>query len=222
MKIGGIQNLSLIDYPGKISIVLFTQGCNFKCIYCHNPQLVYPELFETPVCENEIFSLIDQRKNKIEGIVISGGEPTIHSDLPEFINKIKAFNLPVKLDTNGSNPGMLKELLDNNLVDYVAMDVKAGLEKYNLVCGIEVNIQSVLNSIKILNSSSISLQYRVTIINNFHHEEDLRSIKEFTGCNLKLQSYNHHEKIYNPILDKQNEFDPAKINELNKTINIVS
>ena len=213
MKIGGIQNLSLIDYPGKISIVLFTQGCNFKCIYCHNPQLVYPELFGTPVCEDDIFSLIDQRKNKIEGIVISGGEPTIHRDLPEFLKKIKSFNLPVKLDTNGSNPGMLKEILDNNLVDFVAMDVKADLKKYNIVCGIEINIQSVLDSIKILNCSSISLQYRVTIINNFHQIDDLISIKKITGSALKIQGYRYNDKIHNAILNTENEFNSKKINE---------
>ncbi|HOL20202.1 MAG TPA: anaerobic ribonucleoside-triphosphate reductase activating protein, partial [Candidatus Hydrogenedens sp.] len=120
MKIGGIQPFSLSDYPGCVSAILFTQGCNFRCPFCHNPSLVLPELFQSPIPQEEIMQFLHLRMDKLDGVVITGGEPTIHSDLVVFIEQIKEMGYKVKLDTNGSNPQVVEELLQRNLIDYCA------------------------------------------------------------------------------------------------------
>ncbi|MGC9053845.1 MAG: anaerobic ribonucleoside-triphosphate reductase activating protein, partial [Candidatus Hydrogenedens sp.] len=125
MKIGGFQPFSLSDFPNCVSAIVFTQGCNFRCPFCHNPSLVLPELFLPPIPEEALIAFLNERKGKLDGVVITGGEPTIQSDLMKFVSEIKGLGYKVKLDTNGSNPEILKELIENNLLDYVAMDVKA-------------------------------------------------------------------------------------------------
>ncbi|VAX27703.1 Ribonucleotide reductase of class III (anaerobic), activating protein, partial [hydrothermal vent metagenome] len=122
MTIGGLQKFSLIDYPGKISAIVFMQGCNFRCAYCHNRELVYPHLFKEPIPENAILSFLDSRKGLLNGVVVTGGEPLLQDDLGEFLGQVKAMGYRIKLDTNGSRPDRLEELLSKGLVDYMAMD----------------------------------------------------------------------------------------------------
>ena len=143
MKIGGLQKFSFIDYPNKTSAIIFTQGCNFRCAYCHNPELVYPEKYQVPISEEQVFAFLESRKNQLDAVVITGGEPTLQPDLIEFIKKVKAMGFLVKLDSNGSNPQVLEQVINQKLVDFIAMDIKAPFDKYDLVCCVPVNIDNI-------------------------------------------------------------------------------
>ena len=176
MKIGGFQKFSLIDYPGKISCIIFTQGCNFRCFYCHNPELVYPHLFETPLAEEEIVDFLKRRKKQLEAIVISGGEPTIQEDLVPFLKMVKTLGYAVKLDTNGSNPLVIRELVKRKLVDYIAMDIKAPLKKYQDLVKVKVNLSRIKESIEIIENSSVEYEFRTTYIPSFLTSKDLLEI----------------------------------------------
>lgn len=177
MRIGGLQKFSLIDYPDKFSCIIFTQGCNFRCPWCHNPELVYPHLFKNTISENYIFDFLESRKNELEAVVITGGEPTIQPDLAEFIEKIKKMGYLVKLDTNGSNPYILEKLLKNKLVDYVAMDIKAPPEKYSLLIGKSIDISLIFESIEIIEKYSPDYEFRTTFVPSLLSEDDLIKIK---------------------------------------------
>lgn len=194
-KIAGMNKLSLLDYPGKMACVLFTKGCNFRCSYCQNSSLVLE--VETPLINHdEIFAYLEKRKNVLSGVVISGGEPTIQKNLVEFIAKIKEIGYEVKLDTNGSNPTMLKELINKKLVDYVAMDIKNVFEKYELTADSKVNANNVKKSIEILKNSNIDFEFRTTIIREYHTLEDIRRLIEFTsGYKYYLQNFEDKDTV---------------------------
>jgi len=176
MKIGGLQKVSLTDYPGKISAIVFTQGCNFRCPYCHNPELVDPELYQECLPEEEFFSYLEMRKGKLEAIAITGGEPTIQNDLIPFLMRVKAMGLLIKIDTNGSKPEILEELIGRNLVDYLAMDIKAPLEKYAAVTRTPVNGKAIRQSIMLIMNSGIDYEFRTTIVKSQIKEADLLAI----------------------------------------------
>ena len=176
MKIGGFQKFSLIDYPGKISCIIFTQGCNFRCFYCHNPELVYPHLFGTPLAEEEIMDFLKRRKKQLEAIVISGGEPTIQEDLVPFLKMVKTLGYAVKLDTNGSNPLVIRELVRRKLVDYIAMDIKAPFKKYPDLVKVKVDLSRIKESIEIIENSSLEYEFRTTHIPSFLTSKDLLEI----------------------------------------------
>jgi pyruvate formate lyase activating enzyme len=150
MRIGGFTKQSFIDWEGKTTAIIFTKGCNFRCVYCHNPELVYPKLMEQSVDipETEIFDFLSTRKNWLDGVVITGGEPTLQKDLKDFIVNVKKMGFAVKLDTNGYSPKILKKLLKSNSIDYVAMDIKTifDLEAYQNICGI--NDQQLLQKVE--------------------------------------------------------------------------
>ncbi|TAJ13969.1 anaerobic ribonucleoside-triphosphate reductase activating protein [Marinilabiliaceae bacterium JC017] len=184
MRIGGFTKQTLIDYPGKLAAMIFTQGCNFRCGYCHNPQLVLPHLINesTPIATEEVLQWIQTRKNWLDAVVISGGEPTLHNDLPEFIAQIKGMGLAVKLDTNGSNPLMLKKLIREHLVDYVAMDIKhlPSCRDYEKVIGLkntEKLIRRIEQSMIILQQAGIDYEFRTTYIPGIHTPEAIEQIK---------------------------------------------
>jgi len=163
MLIGGLEKLTLIDYPGEVAAIIFTQGCNFRCQFCYNPMLVWPledskmkyRKDHSLIEESDLFAFLRSRVGKLDGVVITGGEPTLHADLPEFINKIKALGYKVKLDTNGTNQEMLEKLINipltrgQNLIDYIAMDLKAPLDKYEKVTGAKVSLANIKKSVKI-------------------------------------------------------------------------
>jgi pyruvate formate lyase activating enzyme len=185
MIIKGLQEFTLIDYPKKVACTIFTFGCNFRCKYCHNPELVFNN--GTPeIPEEEILKFLDERKDFLDGICITGGEPTLHKDLPEFIFKIKKFGLLVKLDTNGTNPEMLKKLTKNKLVDYVAMDIKAPLEKYEKVVGVKVNKKKIQESVNVIRNSGLEYEFRSTILPALHSKEDLIKIGEWLKGSKKF------------------------------------
>ena len=176
MKIGGWQKVSLIDYPEKVCTILFTQGCNFKCPYCHNPELVNPKLFQKSLPEGELFSFLEKRKGKLDAVSITGGEPTLQPDLVEFITRIKDLGYLVKIDTNGSRPEMLGELFDQDLLDYVAMDLKAPLEEYGKIVKSKVNRDEIQQSVKMIMASGVAYEFRTTVANGLLEEGDLKKI----------------------------------------------
>jgi pyruvate formate lyase activating enzyme len=181
MDIGGLQRFSLIDYPDKICAIIFTQGCNFKCPYCHNPELSNPDLYETTIPEEDVFSFLVKRRGKLDAVTITGGEPTLQSDLIDFIKRVKTISYLVKLDTNGSRPDVLEALIKNNLVDYIAMDVKAPWDKYKKITHSTIKSEIIKKSIDLIKKSNILYEFRTTVVKSQLSMDDLEAI----GKNLK-------------------------------------
>ncbi len=163
MKIGGLQKVSLIDYPACISAVVFTIGCNFRCPYCHNPELVKESLHPSALPEADIFDFLKRRQGKLEAVSVTGGEPCIQPDLPEFTAALKKMGYRVKIDTNGSRPDVLERLLAENAVDYIAMDIKAPLSRYQSVAGVPVRERDIRRSVERIMSCGIRYEFRTTV-----------------------------------------------------------
>lgn len=183
ITIKGVQKTSLIDYPKKICSVVFLNRCNFKCPFCHNPELVFDEKDVPDVSIDEFFEFLDEHKKWIDGICITGGEPTLHSGLIDFMKRIKSSGLLVKLDTNGTNPGIIEKAIDEGCVDYIAMDIKNCPDKYEETVRAKVNMDNIRKSIRLLiengEKGSIDYEFRSTIIPKIHDESDLRKMGEF-------------------------------------------
>lgn len=175
MEIAGLQKLTLLDFPGKTACTLFTPGCNFRCPYCHNAELVWDTEGER-IPEDEIFAFLDKRKGLLDGVCITGGEPTMQKDLYSFIVKIKKEGFLVKLDTNGSHPQILQQLIKDNLLDYVAMDIKNSKENYPLAAGVPVNLEKLQQSIDLLMDSGIDYEFRCTVVKELHTAKDFESM----------------------------------------------
>jgi pyruvate formate lyase activating enzyme len=176
MKIGGFQKVSLIDYPGRISAVVFTQGCNFRCPFCHNPELVDPERFEDLIPEKEILSFLDKRKGRLDAVVITGGEPTMQPELIPFILQLKAMGYRIKLDTNGALPDLLGEMLERKLLDFVAMDIKAPQERYAEVTKTKTDPQRIRRSISLIMGSGVDYEFRTTAVKSLLDPADIEEI----------------------------------------------
>ena len=195
MNIAGVQKVTLLDYPGKVACEIFTQGCNFECPFCQNSSLI-PITNTGEFSEEEIFEYLNLRKNILDGVVITGGEPTVQKDLKAFIKKIKDLGLLVKLDTNGGNPKVLQELIDEKLVDYVAMDIKNIFNKYNITAGKKINLDNIKKSIEILKASKIDYEFRTTIIKEMHSLDDIISICKLVGdAKYYLQNFEDSENV---------------------------
>ena len=202
MKIAGFQKISLQDYPKYVSCIVFTQGCNIRCPFCQNSSLI-PLDSESLINEKEIFDYITLRKDFLQGVIITGGEPTIQPDLKEFILKVKEIGLKVKLDTNGINYLLLKELVQEQLVDYVAMDIKNSVSKYNKTSGVaNININNILDSIELLKKGQVDYEFRTTIINEYHTLQDIYEIINMIGENSKyyLQNFKSSELVIDKTL----------------------
>lgn len=188
MKIGGLIKFTLIDYPGRVAAVVFTQGCNFRCRYCHNPELVYPHLLLDPMQEEEVMSFLRRRKGTLEGLVITGGEPTLHDDLLRFMADVKAMGYFIKLDTNGTKPDVIQEAVDKKLVDYIAMDLKAPLEKYSLITGVEFDPKVLRRSMDIIRASGLPYEFRTTYDKEVLTDQDIQAVSDSVqGVNYKVQ-----------------------------------
>jgi pyruvate formate lyase activating enzyme len=173
MKISGLQKVSLVDFDGHICATIFTTGCNFNCPFCHNARLVKGTEPEIPTAY--IFEYLEKRKSILDAVCISGGEPTLQHDLLEFISKIKSMGYLIKLDTNGTNLQILKNLVDNNLIDYIAMDIKNSKEKYNLTSGTAETLL-IESSIEYIMNCGIDYEFRTTIVSGHHTTEDIHKI----------------------------------------------
>jgi pyruvate formate lyase activating enzyme len=176
MKIGAFQRFSLIEYPGKISAIIFCQGCNFRCPYCYNRELVLPELFQPLLLEGEILDFLAKRRGKLEAVTITGGEPALQPDLNSFISRLKGMEYLVKVDTNGSIPNVLEEWIQSQLVDYIAMDIKGPLEKYGEITRSGIEPDKILQSIRILMSSVVDYEFRTTVVQSLLTGDDILKI----------------------------------------------
>lgn len=183
MEFKSLHRVSLLDYPGKVAAIAFVGGCNFRCGFCYNRDLVLNPQELPSIPEEEILKYLEDNRGWLDGLVVTGGEPTLNPELPSFIEKVKRMGFSVKLDTNGSNPEMLKELIEKRLVDYVAMDIKAPLieEKYQAVIGAPVNgiLKEVEKSIELLrNSDGVDYEFRTTVVPGLVEKEDIALIAE--------------------------------------------
>lgn len=219
MTIAGFQSLSLLDYPGIISSIIFTQGCPFRCVYCHNPELIPIKPLDPQSCidEERVIERLKQRLRMIEGVCITGGEPTMHPDLPKFIKKIKELGLLVKLDTNGVHPRMIAELLRDHLVDFIAMDIKHSWEKYAQIIGI--NQKNVIDQCRetcdLIQNSGIAHEFRTTVYPALHSIQDLQHIagQLNEGTHYALQEI-RYEKTFETQLSKTKKMDLREVSRL--------
>lgn len=206
MIIGGLQKLTLIDYPGKIAATVFTASCNFRCPFCHNPELVLAEWVEQgSIKEKDFFDFLKSRKGKLEGVCLTGGEPTLQPDILQFIEKIKKLDLDVKLDTNGLRTDVLKSVISEGLVDYIAMDIKNSIQNYEKACGIKLDKERIDLSVDLIKNSRINHEFRTTVVPGIHTEKDFESIGEWLEGADKyvLQRYQDQGKILKESLRKK-------------------
>jgi len=216
MRIGGFQKLTLVDFPGLIAATVFVQGCNFRCGYCHNAELVLPQLFQEPLPPTVIFDYLNGRQGKLEGVVITGGEPTLQKGLVDFITRIKEMGFAVKLDTNGSHPEVLSSLIESNLLDYIAMDIKSSLPKYSQVAGIICDTEKIQESIGIIINSGIPYQFRTTLAKQFCSDEDLGYIQPLIekADHYVLQPFISSQKMVNDQFDHQEQYTVKEVDLL--------
>ena len=180
MNIQGFQKLTMLDFPGRTACTLFTGGCNLRCPFCHNVPLVLDPNGETPFSDDEIFSFLEKRRGTLDGVAITGGEPLLQKDITRFCEKVKKTGFSVKLDTNGSFPDKLRELIENGLVDYIAMDIKNCKEKYALTCGREqLDIAPFEKSVELLKDGGTEYEFRTTVVREYHTLEDIERIGEW-------------------------------------------
>jgi len=234
MRIGGLQKVTLIDYPGKVAATVFLIGCNFRCPYCHNPELVtIKELSrKNRYSSTDFFKFLDTRDTLLDGVCITGGEPTINSDLPKFIQEIKKRGFLVKLDTNGSNPGMLKRLIEKRLVDFIAMDIKtstdvkiknpclpAGRQKskiknYDIATGTNVDINKIKKSVDLIRNSGVDYEFRTTVVPKIIKKEDIENIgKWLKGSNKFVLQQFRPDKVLNSTFKKIKPYSDDKLKE---------
>ena len=202
MKIGGLNKFSLSDYPGKVAAIVFTQGCNFRCPFCHNGSLIpcnVPAASLIP--EEKVFQFLQDRGSQLDGIVVTGGEPTIQPDLPVLMRRIKAMGFAVKLDTNGSRPQVLHRLLQEELIDFIAMDIKAPLDIYDRLTGVHTPISRIKESIELIASSNAAHEFRTIVVEPLLSPKDVRSIKKLVppGSTHHLQKF-RPEHALDPVL----------------------
>ena len=180
MLIQGFQKLTLLDYPGKTACTIFTGGCNFRCPFCHNALLVTDLDPSTAIDQEEVLSFLKKRQGLLDGVCVTGGEPLLQPDLPEFLRQIKDLGYRIKLDTNGSSPQKLKALVAEGLIDYVAMDVKNCREKYGLTVGIpDYDIAPIEESVAFLTSGAIDFEFRTTVVQEYHTPQDIGALAEW-------------------------------------------
>jgi len=216
MIIGGFQKTTLLDFPNHVACIIFTKGCNFRCPFCQNSTLIGIN-HEDEITEEYIFDYLIKRQGILDGVVITGGEPTVQKDLKEFIKKIRKLGYKVKLDTNGYNPVVLKELIDENLLDYVAMDIKQTVEKYHIVAGKMINTDFILESIKILEESNVNHEFRTTIIKEYHTIDDIIEITSY--FNKDTPYYLQNFKNSSNVLDKSlHGFESFELEEINTCV----
>ncbi len=216
MKIGGFSKLTLLDFPGCVACIVFTSGCNFRCPFCHNASLVTHTKDSEDISEDEILSYLKKRKGLLDGVVITGGEPLLQNGIEDFIIKVRDLGYKVKLDTNGSFPDKLKNLLDKGLLDYVAMDIKNSKEKYSATAGCEVNLADIEKSISLLENSGIDYELRTTVTQELHNEDDIKNIALWIKKSPKyfIQNFKNSGDI---VGENLSEFSKDDLEKLLKT-----
>ena len=213
--IDGFDKLTLLNYPDKVACTIFTKGCNFKCPYCHDSSLI--SLDKVNDKYEEVISYLNKRKGILDGVCITGGEPLIHKSTKDLIIEIKNMGFLVKLDTNGSNPTMLKELIDEKLIDYVAMDIKNTFDKYEMTICCKTNIDNIKRSIEIIENSNIDYEFRTTIVKELHTIDDIKGIVSMLNKKSKyyIQNFRNSDGVLNKNL---NGFTKEELENLQKEI----
>jgi len=206
VKIKGIQKTTLIDYPGKIACTVFIFGCNFKCGFCHNPELVLKEESQD-LWETDTLEFLKNRKDKLEGVCFTGGEPLLSLN-KDFVKRVKDLGFSVKIDTNGSLPGKLKEFISEGLVDFIAMDIKNCPEKYSKTAGVEVDLKKIEESIKLILNSGLEYEFRTTVVPELHDEGDFEKIGKW------ISSFGEVKKYYLQAFSNHGKFIDSSYNEV--------
>lgn len=216
MKISGFDKLTLLNYPDKVACTIFTSGCNLRCPFCHNSGLVTNNYNE--ISFDSIYEYLKKRIGILNGVCITGGEPLIHADIKDYIKKIKDLGYLVKIDTNGCNPKLLKELIDLKLVDYIAMDIKNIYSKYDITSGVKVNIDNIKKSISIIENSGIDYEFRTTIVKEFHSTQDIKEILSYisSNSNYYIQNFKNSNDVFNRNLSS---FSEKELVEMKNKIN---
>jgi len=238
MIIGGLQKFSLLDYPGCISAIVFTQGCNFRCQFCYNPMLVWPvkvgkskyahnfirksgqtteqQKVHPKIKEDDLFVFFKSRVGKLDSIVITGGEPCLQKDLPEFVAKIKKLGFLVKLDTNGSYPEALARLIKKKLVDYIAMDLKVPADKYEKVTGVKANFNNIKKSVKMIMQSGLPYEFRTTVVPGLLNKDDINQMgKIIKGARAwYLQNFKSGADLVNQDLKGRVPYNARQMQEM--------
>ena len=216
MKISGFDKLTLLNYPDKVACTIFTSGCNLRCPFCHNSGLVTNNYNE--ISFDSIYEYLKKRIGILDGVCITGGEPLIHADIKDYIKKIKDLGYLVKIDTNGCNPKLLKELIDLKLVDYIAMDIKNIYSKYDITSGVKVNIDNIKKSISIIENSGIDYEFRTTIVKEFHSTQDIKEILSYisSNSNYYIQNFKNSNDVFNRNLSS---FSKKELVEMKNKIN---
>lgn len=214
MKIYGLNKTTLLDYPGKVACTIFIGDCNFRCPFCHNSSLIHPDNNQKEISQDEILSFLKKRQHILEGVCITGGEPTLHKDLFAFLEKIKKLGYPIKIDTNGSNPVLLKQLVKEGLADKIAMDIKSSPQNYSLLCGVpHVNLNTIQESVSFLMQETVDYEFRTTVVKELHTENDFIEIGTWiAGAKAYyLQAYRDSKEVLQPgyssfSIDELNHF----------------
>lgn len=202
VKVHGFNKLTLLDYPGRLACTVFLGHCNFRCPFCHNAGLVLNPENEPVIPIEEILGTLKKRKGILDGVCITGGEPTVHKKLPEFVQQIKKLDYSVKLDTNGTNPQMVQEMVKAGLLDYVAMDIKNAPDKYGETAGIaRVDLEAVNETVEFLKSGKVDYEFRTTVTRELHKKEDFLKIRKWLSGSRRyfLQAYKESEQVIRPV-----------------------
>ena len=225
MKILGFQKLTLLDYPGKVACTIFIGGCNFRCPFCHNADLVLNPNTQETIPEEKIFATLKKRQGILEGVCVTGGEPTLVPELKLFLKRIKALGYAIKLDTNGYKPEVLSEVVEEGLVDCVAMDIKNSPLKYAEAVGLgELDITKIQQSIDFLKKDTVDYEFRTTVVRELHTREDMQKIGRWiSGCKRYfLQGYQESKRVINPIFSSYDKEELEKFkNDLKEYVEYV-
>ncbi len=209
----GIQKTTLIDFPGKVASTLFLPKCNFHCPFCYNRQLVLERGTGVEIPEQEALDFLKDRKGFLDGVCVTGGEPLLHEGLETFLAKVKEFGLLVKLDTNGSRPAFLKELLSKKLLDYVAMDIKAAPKDYDRAAGTRVDLGAIRESVELVKKSGVDYEFRTTVVPSLHSAESLVEIGQWLNGSRRffLQQFNSDSPLLDKALEKTRSFSGQEL-----------
>lgn len=216
----GIQKTTLIDFPGKVACTLFLPKCNFRCPFCYNKQLVFDNDTGIKINEKQALDFLKERKGFLDGVCITGGEPTLNKDLPSFLEKTKALGLLSKLDTNGAIPEMLKILLEKKLLDYISMDIKSSKKGYEKAAGIKVDLQKIEESIALIRNSGIEYEFRSTLVPALHSKQDVLEIGQWLNGSKRffLQQFNPNVNLLDSKLQGTSPFSAEKMQNFAKSL----
>ncbi|MBU1946566.1 MAG: anaerobic ribonucleoside-triphosphate reductase activating protein, partial [Nanoarchaeota archaeon] len=213
LSIKGLQKTTLVDYPGKVACTVFLPNCNFRCGFCHNKDLVLNSEVLPAFSEQDVLEYLKEKKRWLDGICITGGEPLLHKELINFLPKVKEIGYLVKIDTNGTNPTFLKELIDRNLIDFIAMDIKNSIEKYEETAGAKVDTEDIKKSIDLIKNSGIDYEFRTTVVPCLHTKEDMMKIGELLKESKKfaIQNFKPANEVIDPKYKEMKGFTKEEL-----------